>query len=362
MKCVRCDHDSTYPQRSGKTCPGCKKKFAFEPREGDRWTDKAFEALITRVSAGGRVSFGREHVYYELLRKLNREKAKLRLWSYGAAGGSIVLASIVPLPFLLLAFPLSIWAGVSVWSRFKESAAPLAEHEFNALWTKWRHVHGDPKGYFVRPEYKQEKVPTAIAADLAGFSFDRAVVCDRARTADMLIANNFHFENNCAVLTIDGYPEYAFEVVLGMLRENPKLTVYALHDATAAGCRLAQRLATEEAWFKGLARVVDVGLRPAQALSYRGYLLPREERGKLEGLGTTAVERAWLADWRLELAVLPPEQAIKRLHKAIVTQEAKDERDDAGGDDGESEFLFHFDGDSFDSAADASDGGADSFG
>ena len=48
-------------------------------------------------------------------------------------------------------------------------------------------------------------------SDIADYSFDRAVICDRARTADLLIANNFHFENNCAVLSVDGYPPHAFE-------------------------------------------------------------------------------------------------------------------------------------------------------
>lgn len=360
MKCVRCGHDSNYPDRPNKTCPGCKGKFAFEPREGDRWNDKVFYMAIQRVSADGRVSFGREHVYYELLRKLNGESRKLRRVSYVAAVATSGLAYFLPVPFALAALPCVAWAATGLWHSFKEPGVPFPEHDFLQLWNTYRRVHGDPKGMFVRPEYKQEKVPEAIASDLAGFSFDRAVVCDRARTADMLIANNFHFENNCAVLTIDGYPEYAFDVVRQMLRENPKLTVYALHDCTPAGCRLAHKLATEPAWFKDRAKVVDVGLRPSQGKKYHGFLLPHGGGGRFQDAGTTEAERAWLAQWGLELAVLPPEQVIKRLHKAIVAQEAKPEDASVGGAD--FGFDFDFDGDSLDAAADASDGGGDSFG
>jgi hypothetical protein len=229
-------------------------------------------------------------------------------------------------------------------------------HDFNPLWSRYRTVHGDPKGLFLRPAYKQEKVPEAMAADLSGFSFDRAVICDRSRTADMLIANNFHFENNCAVLTLDGYPEYAFDVVRQMLRENPMLTVYALHDCTPAGCRLAHKLATDPAWFKDRAKVVDVGLRPSQAKKYEGFLRPYGGSGHFQEAGTSATERAWLAQWGLELAVLPPEQLIKRLHTAIVGQESKPEDANDGG------AGFEFDADSLDADADASDGGGDSFG
>ena len=110
--------------------------------------------------------------------------------------------------------------------------------------------------------------------DLADYSFDRAVICDRARTVDLLLANNFHFENNCAVLSIDGYPPGPFETVRAMLKRNPRLQVFALHDATPDGCTLAHRLATDPAWFAGQVPVIDVGLRPGHAGPFQGLWLP----------------------------------------------------------------------------------------
>ncbi|MGL5034912.1 MAG: hypothetical protein ACRC6M_14045, partial [Microcystaceae cyanobacterium] len=43
-----------------------------------------------------------------------------------------------------------------------------------------------------------------IAPDpnVTNYSFDRLVVCQSDEIAQMLIANNFHFENNCAILSI----------------------------------------------------------------------------------------------------------------------------------------------------------------
>ena len=39
MKCIRCQQDCTYPQRKKKLCPNCKGEFAFEPRDGEMFSD-----------------------------------------------------------------------------------------------------------------------------------------------------------------------------------------------------------------------------------------------------------------------------------------------------------------------------------
>ena len=95
---------------------------------------------------------------------------------------------------------------------------------------------------------------------------------------DLLLANNFHFENNCAVLSVDGYPRQAFETVRRMLRRNPRLEVFVLHDITPEGCRLAHRLAKDPEWFKGMGiRIVDVGLRPVHATPFQNLFEKSEQ-------------------------------------------------------------------------------------
>src|SRR5207245_2660049 len=139
------------------------------------------------------------------------------------------------------------------------------------LLAKWRAAHGEPKGLVVRrPADSRGYRDQPVEPDIGDYSFDRAVVCDRPETADILLAHNFHFENNCAVLAEGGYPERAFETVRAMLRKNPKIAVFALHDATPDGCALARRLRADEAWFRGIGEVVDVGLRPVHAKPFKG--------------------------------------------------------------------------------------------
>src|SRR5262249_48808333 len=75
MICVRCGRDSKYKDRSNRTCPGCKQKFAFEPRQGDPVTDMLFRKAINAVSSDGSVRWGVEHLYYEVCRRKRGNRA-----------------------------------------------------------------------------------------------------------------------------------------------------------------------------------------------------------------------------------------------------------------------------------------------
>ncbi len=146
-----------------------------------------------------------------------------------------------------------------------------------------------------------------------------------------------------------------------MLRKNPRLQVFALHDATAPGCRLAHRLAQPGEWFQHLGHVTDVGLRPRHAGPFRGLLLPSEAGSVAPGDGITPAEAAWLSGFVLELAAIRPEQILKRLFRAI--NGAPDHDDENGGSSGSgTNGAVTYDEGSFSDDAGDSDGGADAFG
>jgi hypothetical protein len=318
MKCIRCGHDSKYRERAGRACPKCSGKFAFEPRQGDPLTDKAFQRAIEVVSAEGRLRWGVEHLYYEVCRR--KRLSPLTVPVLACLAGILMLVAILlglrVAPCWFLGFLLGPLLGLEAFRLRK--ASPLVRVDpatFRRMYDRWTEVHGAPAGVITR--LPQPSQPRQVEPDLADYSFDRAVICDRARTADLLLANNFHFENNCAVLSIGGYPPGPFETVRTMLKRNPRLAVYALHDATAEGCRLAHQLATDPAWFAGQVKVIDVGLRPIHGARFRGLLVGSKTPRVPARDGITAWEAAWLANYGLELAAIRPEQVLKRLFKAI---------------------------------------------
>ena len=376
MRCIRCGHDSKYKERTNQTCPQCKRQFAFEPRQGAKLTDQAFQNAINRVSGDGKLRWGAEHLYYEIARRTRprpwiRTRFQMALASVPAA--ALAFAAFEAGPLWLVSYAI-VGGGLAVhqYRRARPVTIGLDRAMFSGMLIAWERVHGKPPGLIERPSAPPPGRPRRVLeSDLPDFSFVRAVICDRARTVDLLLSNNFHFENNCAVLSIEGYPPGPFETVRTMLKRNPRLHVFALYDATVDGCRLAQRLATDPDWFAGQVPVTDVGLRPGHAEPFKGLWLSAEVPTVLPEDGIKASEAEWLGKYALELAAIRPDQVLKRLFRAMNRQPD----DDSGGSDGDGGDVLFISGDrdrddsyviedpdSFSSEAGADDGGADSFG
>lgn len=354
MKCIHCQHDCNYKDRSDKKCPSCRHAFAFEPREGDKVTDAGFQAAIDAVSSMGTVRFLPDHLYYEICRR-KRSKGVARTILMSIGGLSLVGAFFAPVAALVTAAFFGTLGG-ALWPT---PTVTITRDAFDVLWNRFVSAHGAPAALIVRR--KREPMATPYRAqEMEHYSFDRAVVCDRPETVDLLLANNFHFENNCAVVSIDGYPDHAFETVRAMLNNNPRLAVYALHDATPEGCLLAHNLASDANWFRGRAQVIEVGIRPAHAKKHRGAWIRARHPHLAKSKHLTKPEQAWLASYALELASIRPEQVIKRLFAAVASDADRKSASeyvstDVGGD-------YYVDGSSFDSDASTSDGGDDGFG
>jgi len=205
------------------------------------------------------------------------------------------------------------------------------------------------------PSPRTSQATANLSPDVTAYSFDRLVVCDNDAIAQFLIANNFHFENNCAVLSINGYPQAIFQTTLEMVRRNPELKVFVLHDCNPRGMGLAHQIRNSSAWFQGRnITIVDVGLSPRQVMNSGGRLfvqqsleigsrmrqLPTDVRqGLLPG------ELRWLeAENFVELESLPPQRLIQILHQTIT--------DTRSLDDNSSDFILMGDSGSYIYASD----------
>lgn len=359
MKCARCNHDSTYPQRSGRVCPGCGKPFAFEPREGDPLPDMAWKSAIDQVSSNGTVRFTRSNLHHAIARRMKPTDYTFFGYLFTGVALLLVVAAGIKssLGFLVPAVGLLLWGVLILTGRRK--GLSLEAVTFDRLYQRWVAVHGAP-ARLIEPRASASAPAPAVAQELESYSFDRAVICDRPETVDLLLGNDFHFENNCAVLTADGYPKHAFSIVRKMLRKNPRLEVFVLHDATVEGCVLAHRLKTDPEWFGGTGvRVYDVALRPAQA-EKQPALVWNTSNHVDPHPALTEPEREWLSKHWMAVAVLTPEQVIKRLFRAInrmpeMADAAGAGGGGSGGSGGDAVILWTTD-------AHASDGGGDSFG
>ncbi|HIK08715.1 MAG TPA: MFS transporter permease [Oscillatoriaceae cyanobacterium M33_DOE_052] len=178
------------------------------------------------------------------------------------------------------------------------------------------------------PPPRQEEEGAPVSEELKDYSFDRLVVCDRPEIAQMLIANNFHFENNCAILSFNGYPQSIFTTVLEMLRRNPDLKVYALHDATPRGVSLVYHLQTSPTWFcTSNVAIYDLGLLPRQIMKNSQIFLQKSTESAAEAQQLPApvkeklspAEITWLeAGNYVVLDVFSPRKLLQVVSQGII--------------------------------------------
>ncbi len=354
MKCTKCLQDSNYKDRqaSDSVCLRCRTRFAFEPKMGDKLTDMAFKAAIDRVSSNGTVRYSQAGLRHEVSRITLPDGIGIGRIVILVSGAGLALGAVKNAQFVVaVLLAAAVIAGVVVSFRYPRRPTSA---EFEGMLGKWIAAHGTPAKMIVAPPPLPKELPARkLPAELATYSFDRAVICDKPAIVDLLLANNFHFENNCAVLSVTGYPANVFESVRNMLRSNPRIEVYALHDASYHGHGLARQLATSPEWFKGIGRVTDVGLLVRHGRKMRSAWQPATNVGGDGYADLSAAENRWLKQYEVELEAIRPEQIIKRLFR-VMSQPSTHVVNDADGD-------FYLGG-FFDTDANSSDGGDDSFG
>ncbi|MGK7901727.1 MAG: hypothetical protein AB4352_09990 [Hormoscilla sp.] len=216
--------------------------------------------------------------------RINQVTTAIKIAKLGLIVGIVISLTLSSIPVVgVIVFIVSITLGLGLiyfgqrqLSRISSyGAQPLSVKPSDVdIWVnRWTQVNEIPK---MLPTPNEETTSVAVSPDITAYSFDRVVVCDRAAIAQFLIANNFHFENNCAVLSISGYPQSIFSTVLKMLRRNPNLKVYVLHNASPGGVSLVHRLGSSPNWFANSnVPIYDLGLLPRHVFASKNMLVRR---------------------------------------------------------------------------------------
>jgi len=292
MKCIQCNVDNNLKDRTANQgrCSNCKHPFAFEPTTMQaklRFTDSFFAKALADISANGTLYFTRKQLLYLLEKRLLR-KARIvpAIYLIGLLiiianflGMSILVSNrlgwIVPIFMILCTIGI-----ISLAQRFerrflrpkKINKRVLIADAMLDFWLKrWEQFNGSPARLLSPPSAPASLVPGVSADEITAYSFDRVLVCDSVAIAQLLIANNIHFEHNCAVLSISGYPQGIFATTMAMLRRNPDLQVIALHNCSPSGVALINQLRTSPDWYLDSAQVIfDLGILPRQIAAARG--------------------------------------------------------------------------------------------
>ncbi|MEW6213378.1 MAG: hypothetical protein AB1631_34100 [Acidobacteriota bacterium] len=358
MKCIKCQTDNKLKDRAatGGRCMKCRHPFTFDPKvassgtvalfdkatAGANFTDVFFANVIAKTSVNNTLFFTPRQLYYMLeSRRLTTTK---KVQGCGCLLTVISIVSIIVFfstrsAIFLFGFFALLAAGIALMResvakrliRSRPKEAKTTVDQFKGWITAWEKNNGPVEKLLPPPQAKKEKVK--IDDDIKAYSFDRVVVCERATTAQFLIANNFHFEHNCAVLSGDHYPQNIFDTVMEMLRRNPSLKVYALHNASAAGVQLAYHLSHDAAWFKDWpgVEVFDIGLMPRQVMGKRMFVEQSEGSGRFAKQNLAAGVRLrlkpeelnWLEEGHyVDVESIPPQGLLRMVAQGIALSRA----------------------------------------
>ncbi|GAB4452737.1 MAG: hypothetical protein OHK0029_04220 [Armatimonadaceae bacterium] len=328
MKCIHCNSDSNYKARvaNGGRCYACMHPFAFEPKNDPfQMADGLFQRAVQDVSSEGTLAFTERQLWYEVNRRLLRKVPYLPApYGIGAAavglGGVAAGLTLFPPLFLVGIVGAAVTVGIGLKQGQKHPRVRYPRMQFETFQqvylSRYETVHGALEK-LVRVVAPRAKSPAAtLPPDVTAYSFDRALITQDAEIAAMLVANRFHFENNCAILSGDRrYPQNGlFDTILEMLRRNPRLMVFVLHDASSIGLSMYGSMRDKQ-WFPDTPiRAFDLGLRPLHAIKSNFVLT----KGHYSGISPEVVtvltpeEQKWLAEGNIaEVATIRPERLMK---------------------------------------------------
>ena len=344
MKCIQCNADNDLKDRIAKhgRCTNCNHPFAFEPTTMEakiRFTDGFFANALADISASNTLYFTRRQLLYLLEKRLVRKARNVPpgIVVVLAFMGSFYMVSRlggIAFVYIILGFCglvyVRLWLARRPLRPKKITKGIVIADAMLDIWIKkWGLFNGAPARLLPPPSAPASLAPAVAAADVTAYSFDRVLVCDSVAIAQLLIANNIHFEHNCAVLSISGYPQAIFATTMAMLRRNPDLQVIALHNCSPQGVAMINELRTSPDWYVDSTQVIfDLGMLPRQIAAARGqaYIqisdesaraarsMPQEVRKPL-----TATEMKWLeAGYFVDLESFTPKKLIQIVSQGIA--------------------------------------------
>jgi len=365
MKCIKCGTDNNLRDRriNSYRCKRCQHRFVFESTtiNGVKITDAMFAKAIADISVNDTLFFTSQQLCYFFGKRFKQKIPRVfyttttsetveqpkngTFWEFLGwliiALGLICSVSTVSIVLFIVFYYLGrifIYYGRpkvrKIYHQHAHQTSNKAQTyriDFNncqSCINQWKAINPIAK-MLPPPRHTNENANTTVSPDVSAYSFDRLVVCDRPEIAQFLIANNFHFENNCAVLSVTGYPQSIFDTIMQMLRRNPDLKVYALHDCTPRGIGLVNQLRTSPNWFQNSSVIIiDIGLLPWQIIAAGDSMLvlnsweyardavqlPPEIRQNL-----SSEELEWLeAGNFVEVESFSPQRLIQILNRGIA--------------------------------------------
>lgn len=342
MKCVKCQVDNKLKDRkahNGK-CLSCGHLFTFDPKIGAPFTDQFFQKTLDGISASNTLHYTARQYFYFFNSRQRPPRGSFFL-AFVFLVFLLIIAIVMPMGPAKIFF-LGAAGAICAYFAWRAMSARLnrnkpleirhSEQDVEKFLASWSRNNGLPHNLI---DTKKQLPPVSVSQEIQSYSFDRAVICQSDAIAAFLISNNFHFENNSAVLSLHGYPKNIFSVVLEMIKKNPDLKVYVIHDASPAGISMIREVRSRLFPEMENLTVYDLGLVPRQILGKRAFVQNSKASAELyRHLGDEITapllpeERSFLSAGNyVELESLPPMSLLRIIKDGIGRSRNPEETD-----------------------------------
>ena len=254
MQCPECG--SFHKHKYGMTC-SCKYRFVTDPKVTG-FGDKRIKNAVAKLSEGDSY-FTQEELYCKCFKRKSLTGALV-------LSGLLFIGGLVS--FMVLSADSSADAPPAFMGLICIGIAPLimlvsyfnsTESDDKVVSAVDRYV----KKYYPPNLLKTEKIKDSSFKQLnyEDFMPDHFLVVDCRETLAQLLANGFHRDNNCLIITSDKFPGKAFEFYKLTKQKNPETKLHLFHDASLEGDKIGEKIAGNSSWGTSQEDIIDLGIR-----------------------------------------------------------------------------------------------------
>ena len=302
MLCPHCSQSLKYKERSGNTCSGCYKYFAFEPKTHPlQLSDTYFSKIINKHSNRDKLFYTSQQLQFAVSRKKVKSKSSIV---------ALIIVAVITTIFALFISPPAAIAVILFWIVLiitkiiyskKYVSLPQMPQEFESeVINCWKSAY---------KTYPSKLITKHKLHEDFNHNLNGILICEDYETAMCLSANEIDKKLHSAIVADPNK-------ITELLQKRANLTVYVLHGASIDGYEFFEKVKRR---IGRQARVINIGLRP-QAVMKSQLMKFREKSGTTANFNNlTSEENAWLnKGYYTPLFVLKPENLIKYVTNQIT--------------------------------------------
>lgn len=260
----------------------------FDPLR-DGISDEEFLSLVAGLEKQGATWFTADQLYAQACAQdAIRSRVVGFLWFGAGLLGAVGLTcapvgALIDLPLLGFAGLAAMLLSMAVFMVAWLMPNPIPPYATLQRWLeKWTAAGRSLPHLVTEPRLEDDNAAQALLRTSPG-RVERVLVVQHDLLVDVMVRNGLPDRLSALVMSERGYPEAARQRADGILRDDPRLTVFLLHDSDATGVGMRSRFAASPPILCENRRVVDLGLFPyeARAMDLLEPVSPRARRYRI---------------------------------------------------------------------------------